>query len=160
MSLFSRLLAIIVSLKYYFMLDYFTTTVDCPYFEYSISRTLLYLKQFIRSHGHIALDQSKKLSVSRISIFRIFAYVKQTFRSLEQVSLVISNFPQCFQNFPCNFSFQISIFQQPLAQLLQMSWQEWVKTLKSIFFVFFLFDQMFQLNFFITRIFNKTSLWR
>ena len=110
MSLFSRLLAIIVSLKYYFMLDYFTTTVDCPYFEYSISRTLLYLKQFIRSHGHIALDQSKKLSVSRISIFRIFAYVKQTFRSLEQVSLVISNFPQCFQNFPCNFSFQISIF--------------------------------------------------
>ena len=119
------------------MLDYFTTTVDCPYFEYSISRTLLYLKQFIRSHGHIALDQSKKLSVSRISIFRIFAYVKQTFRSLEQVSLVISNFPQCFQNFPCNFSFQISIFSTTASTIAANELARMSKDPQINFFCFF-----------------------
>ena len=53
------------------------------FFRNSISQTLLYLKKFIRSLGHLALDQSRKLSVSLFSISRIFANTEQIFRSLE-----------------------------------------------------------------------------
>ena len=74
--------------------------------QYSICRTLLYLEQSIRSRGHLALDQSKKLSVSRTSLSRIFTYAEQIFRSLEQFSLVILSFSQ-------NFSSQISLFSTP-----------------------------------------------
>ena len=42
---------------------YLRITADFRYLEYSISQTLLYLEQYIRSLGHLALDQSKKLSV-------------------------------------------------------------------------------------------------
>ena len=41
-----------------------------------------YLEQFIRCLRHLALNQSKKLSVSQT-----FAYVQQISRSLEQFSL-------------------------------------------------------------------------
>ena len=54
-------------------------TVDSRYLEYSITQTLLYVEQFIRSLGHLALDQSKRLSVSQSSISRIFAYAEQIF---------------------------------------------------------------------------------
>ena len=66
---------------------------------------MLYLEQFI-----LAFEQSKKLSVSRISISWIFAYIEQIFQSLEQFFLVISDFSQNFQNFSCSFSPQISFF--------------------------------------------------
>ena len=51
-------------------------TVDSCYLEYSVSRTLLNHEQFVRSLVHSALDQSKKLAVSSVSIFQIFAYVE------------------------------------------------------------------------------------
>ena len=57
-----------------------------------MSQTQLYLKQIIRSLGHLALDYSKKLSLSRFSISGTFAYAEQIFRSLEQFFRVISNF--------------------------------------------------------------------
>ena len=79
-------------------------TVGSRHIEYSISQTLLYLKQFIRSLGHLAFDWSKILSVSRI-----FTFVEQIFRSLEQFSPVISTFSQNFQSF-CRFSSKISLF--------------------------------------------------
>ena len=61
---------------------------------------------------YLAFDQSKNLSVSGISISRIFAYVKQIVRFLEQFFLVISNFSQNFQNV-LQFFFSNSFFSTP-----------------------------------------------
>ena len=47
-------------------------TVDSHYLDYLISRTCHYLKKIIRCLVHLGLYQSKKLSVSWISISRIF----------------------------------------------------------------------------------------
>ena len=63
----------------------------------SISRTSLYLKQFIWSLGHLALDQCKNFSVSRILISLISVSVKQILQCLEQFSFIISNFSQNVQ---------------------------------------------------------------
>ena len=120
--------------------------------NFAISRTI-----YPVPCGHLTHDQSKKLSVPLISISRIFAYVEQIFRSFEQFSLVISNCSQNFQNFSCIFFLKLVCFQHMLAQLLQLYRQEWVKTLKSNFFCSF-FIKSFDSNFFITKIFNKTSL--
>ena len=87
----------------------FKNTIDSCYLEYSISRTSLYLKQFIRSLGHLVLDQSKKLSVSRISIFRTLAFIEQILWSLEQFFLsylkLFSKFPKLFAIFILKLEF-------------------------------------------------------
>ena len=80
-------------------------TVSSRYFEYSISRTLLYPEQYIRSLGHLTLYQIKKLSLSRI-----FAHVKQSFWSLD-FSRYLDVF-QAFRNF-CNFSSHTSLSSAP-----------------------------------------------
>ena len=108
-------------------------------------------------------SKQKTLGISNLDISNFCQTVKMSNRLsglLSRFLLLSRTFLNVSKTFLAIFLFKLVFFQQPLAQLLQMSWQEWVKTLKSIFFVFFLFDQMFRLNFFITRIFNKTSLWR
>ena len=100
----------------------FKNTVDCCYLEYSISRTLLYLEQFIRSLGHLVLDQSKKLSVSRISIFRTLAFIEQILWSLEQFFL---SYLKLFSKFPKLFAIlllKLAFFRHPAAQLCRQEW--------------------------------------
>ena len=66
-------LVFVISYIYFvslFLMSNQLSTVNSRYVEYLVSRTLPYLEQFIRPLCHLALDQSKKLSVSRISISR------------------------------------------------------------------------------------------
>ena len=103
--------------------------------EYLISRIQLFLKQSILSHGRVALDPSKKFLPSRISVSRIFVYVKQIFHWA-----FFSHYrkiPQLSQNSQC-FLLILVFSHLPLAQLPWLCWQKSVKILKSIFFVLFL----------------------
>ena len=128
-----------------------------------MSRFLFCLEIFIRSLGHLALDQSKKLTVSLILISRIFACVEQIFRSLEQFSLVILNFPQSFQNLSGKFFSQISLFLTPASTITAIVPARInINTFKSIFLLFFLiesFDVLIEcFELFITGIFHQASL--
>ena len=130
--------------------------VDSRYLEYSISRFLIaYLRQFIWSIGHLALDQSKKLVISNLDISN-FSLCRRRFPLLWVVFSRTRTFPKISKTF-CSLSTKLAFFQLPLGQLLQLCQQEWVKTLKSSFFCSF-FDWMIWPKFFIARIFNKGSL--
>ena len=131
-----------------FLLVKIMNTVGSRYLEYSISRTLLYLRQFIRSLGHVALDQSKKLSHLES---RYFKYLPMS----NKISVPLSSFQflKISRTFS-NFSSHISLFQLPLAHLLQLCRQEWVKTQINIFFFL---HRIFWFDFFIARRFNKAS---
>ena len=118
-------------------------TLVFPYPEYLFYRTLLYLEQFIRSLGHLALDhlaldQSKKLSISRNLDISNFCLCWTNFPVLWAV---FSRYLELFPKFPKLFaiSFLKLIFFQPsLPQLLQLCRQKWVQDSQIDFFVHFL----------------------
>ena len=98
---------------------------------------------------YLAFDQRKNLSVSGISISRIFAYVKQIVRFLEQFFLVISNFSQNFQNvlqfFFTNFS--NSFFSTPAGTIIATVRAKMSEDSHVEFFLSF-FERMFWFDFF------------
>ena len=134
-------------------------TVSSRYFEYSISRTLLYPEQYIRSLGHLTLYQIKKLSLSRI-----FAHVKQSFWSLD-FSRYLDVF-QAFRNF-CNFSSHTSLSSAPtgttgtIVAIVQARMSKGPQTDFCLFFFFsflFRFYFVFQWTFFLKILLLKTMV--
>ena len=76
-------------------------TVDSRFLEYSISRTLLYLEQFIQFLGHLTLDQSKNSRYLESQYLKFSNKFSDLLSNLE----LFSKFPKLFSIFLFNSSF-------------------------------------------------------
>ena len=88
--------------------------------------------------GHLTLDQSKKNS-------RYLEFLEQIFGTLEQYSLVVSNFPKISKTF-YNFCSQISLFSTPAGTTTAIVSAKMIKDWQIDFFSLFIieyFDSIF-----------------
>ena len=89
----------------------YLSTVDSLYLDYSLSRTSLYFEQKARSLGHLCTLRAIFISLSRISLSRIFLNLEQKSWPLATISLSISNFFRSKGPFTQKIEQKCSIFE-------------------------------------------------
>lgn len=134
-------------------------TVNSRYLADWTSRTLLYLKQFIPSLVHLALDQSKHSRYFKTRYLKFFLMPNNFYGLLSNFLSLSQTFSKTFTTF-CSFSSNISLFSNRAGTISSIVAARISEDSQIYFFFVLFFCRMLYINFFIARIFNKESFKR